>query len=396
MYHNRQVDRDYYTSFALEARILHRYSLGKRNAVLSCGVRYSDELTKRKQKGIGTNGSDFDLSASFYGVDLRFRTHNYALFAENIFYLNKKFSVTPGVRYEIINSRLSGMMNNATDAVGYSGNRHFPLFGMGLQYAVDRNTQLYGNISQAYRPYLYSTITPADRVDKIDPGLKDSKGYDIDFGYRGSYQNILQFDVNLFYLFYGNRVGLQTKLDASNNPYLFTTNIGDAVSKGVEAFAELSLSKLLGHNRSYNDLRLFNSFSYTHARYTKGIITKGGMNVDVIGNHVENTPEVMNKTGLQYKLGHFSATIQYSYTGSNYNDAINTVSSSNGVTGLVPAYHLWDLTANWQFMKTYLLSAGINNLSNEKYFNRRITMYPGPGILPADGRSFYVSLSIKI
>ena len=31
------------------------------------------------------------------------------------------------------------------------------------------STQLYGNISQAYRPYLYANVTPADRVDKIDP-----------------------------------------------------------------------------------------------------------------------------------------------------------------------------------------------------------------------------------
>lgn len=396
MYNNRQVDRDYYSSFAVEARILHTYSLGKINAVLSGGARYSDELTKRRQKGVGTNGSDFDLSASFYGVDLRFRTHNYALFAENVFYLSKKFSVTPGMRYELIKSSLSGQINNATNAVGYSGSRNFPLFGLGMQYATGKNTQLYANVSQAYRPYLYSTITPADRIDKVDPGLKDSKGYDIDFGYRGSYRNMLQFDVNLFYLFYGNRVGLQTKLDASNNPYLFTTNIGDAVSKGVEAFAELSLSKLFGRNRSYNDLRLFNSFSFTKARYTKGIITKGGVNINVAGNHVENTPELMNKTGLQYKTGPFSATIQYSYTASNYNDAMNTLSSSNGVTGIVPAYHLWDLSVGWQLMKNYLLSAGINNLLNEKYFNRRITMYPGPGILPADGRSFYVSLSIKI
>jgi Fe(3+) dicitrate transport protein len=89
------------------------------------------------------------------------------------------------VRYEIIKTDLTGVINNATDAVAYTSDRHFPLFGTGLQYQVSQHTQLYGKVSQAYRPYLYANVTPADRLDKVDPNLKDSKGYDIDLGYRG-------------------------------------------------------------------------------------------------------------------------------------------------------------------------------------------------------------------
>jgi len=396
-YNPRQVDRDYYSAFTTETRILHRYIVGKTNAVLSGGIRYSTELTRRKQKGVGTAGSDFDLSlVQPYGIDLRFTTHNYAVFAENIFQFTKRFSFTPGVRYEIINSNLTGFMNNAATPVNYKGNRYFPLFGAGLQYQVNRNTQLYGNISQAYRPYLYSSITPADRVDIIDPNLKDSKGYDIDLGYRGSYKNILQFDVNAFYLFYGNRVGLLSEKDANNNPYLLTTNIGDAVSKGVEAYMEVSLAALLNAKKKYNDVRLFNSLSYTHARYINGQTNKSGTNVSLRGNYVESVPDWMNKTGLQVQVKNFSTTLQFSYTGKSYNDALNTESSANGVTGVIPSYQLWDWSASWSFMKSYRLSAGINNLGNKSYFSRRITFYPGPGILPADGRTFYISFGIKI
>lgn len=396
-YNPRQVDRDYYDAFTTEARILHRYTVGKTHAVLSTGIRYSTELTKRKQKGVGTTGSNFDLSlVKPYGIDLRFTTHNYAVFAENIFQFTRHFSFTPGVRYEIINSNLSGLINNATTPVNYKGNRYFPLFGAGLQYQVNRSTQLYGNISQAYRPYLYSTITPADRVDIIDPNLKDSKGYDIDLGYRGSYKNIVAFDVNAFYLFYGNRAGLLAEKDANNNPYLLTTNIGDAVSKGVEAYMEVSLAALLHSNRQYNDIRIFNSLSYTHARYINGQINKSGTNVSLKGNYVESVPDWMNKTGLQVQVKNFSTTLQFSYTGKSYNDALNTVSSTNGVTGEIPSYHLWDWAASFSLNKMLRFSAGINNLSNESYFSRRITFYPGPGILPADGRTFYISFGIKI
>ena len=57
----------------LKARLLHVYKIGKINSVISGGLRYFTELTKRKQKGVGTTGSDFDLSLTNpYGIDLRF------------------------------------------------------------------------------------------------------------------------------------------------------------------------------------------------------------------------------------------------------------------------------------------------------------------------------------
>ncbi|MGN6618170.1 MAG: TonB-dependent receptor family protein [Ilyomonas sp.] len=396
-YNPRQVDRDYYSGFSTEARLLHNYSIGNTKSILAAGLRYSNELTKRRQKGVGTTGSDFDLSlAKPYGIDLRFRTINYAAFAENVFQLSNKFSFTPGVRYEVINTTLNGVINKATDEVHYKGNRNFPLFGAGIQYKVNRFSEVYGNISQAYRPYLYSNVTPADRLDVIDSNLKDSKGYDVDLGYRGHYKNIVSFDVNAFYLFYGNKIGLVSKQKENNVSYLFATNVGNAVAKGVEAYVELSLLPLLGTESKTNDISIFNSLAYDHARYTKAIINKGGVNTSIEGNYVENTPDWINKTGLSLQHKNIIARVLYSYTSESYNDAFNTIYSDNGVIGIIPSYHIWDFSFEYTFKNNYRLSGGINNFTNEKYFNRRITMYPGPGILPADERTFYVSFGIKI
>lgn len=396
-YNPRQVDRDYYSAFTTEARLLHNYHISKMKSVLATGFRYFNQTTKRKQKGVGTTESDFDLTlVKPYGIDLQFTTHNYAVFAENLFQVNKCFSITPGLRYEIINTSLKGKISNAMYNVAYAGKRNFPLFGTGLQYQVNKISQLYGNISQAYRPFLYANVTPADRLDIIDPNLKDSKGYDIDLGYRGHYKDVFNFDVNAFYLFYGNRVGLVSQQKADSSKYLFTTNIGDAVTKGVEMYVELSLLKSIIKTHTLNDIRLFNSFSYNHARYVNGIINKAGTNINLSGNHLENVPEWMNKTGLTLQHKHFTTTVQYSYTGKSFNDAFNTAASTDGLTGIIPSYHVWDWSVSWQFAKAYHVSAGINNFTDEKYFNRRITFYPGPGILPADGRTFYVSFGVKM
>ncbi len=407
-YNPRQIDRDYYTGFTTEARLLHKYEIGHLQSVLSVGVRYSTELTRRRQKGIGTIGSDFNLEitkkqspdSAEYAIDLHLNTINYAVFAENLFQVTPQFSITPGVRYEIIDSKMTGIIpNSATNLafpISYTGNRNFPLFGTGLQYQLSHFAQLYGNISQAYRPYLYSNVTPADQIGVIDPNLKDSRGYDIDLGFRGHYKNYLHFDVTSFYLYYGNRVGQLTLAKPDSSTYLYTTNIGNSLAKGIEAYIEASLWKLFVNSQSRFNVSIFNSLSYDHARYVSGQINNAGKNVSLIGNRVEGVPDWINRTGLKCEYKTITTNFQYSYVSNGFSDANNTVFNSTGSTGNVPAYHVWDWAFNWNFLMHYHFSAGINNLDNAKYFTRRINMYPGPGILPADGRTYYISFGIKL
>jgi Fe(3+) dicitrate transport protein len=42
--------------------------------------------------------------------------------------------------------------------------------------------------------------------------------------------------------------------------------------------------------------------------------------------------------------------------------------------------------------KKFELKSGVNNVFNKTYFTRRAGGYPGPGLLPGDGRTFFVSL----
>ena len=48
-----------------------------------------------------------------------------------------------------------------------------------------------------------------------------------------------------------------------------------------------------------------------------------------------------------------------------------------------------------KFSKNLNLKAGINNLGDKRYFTRRAGGYPGPGALPADGRTFFISIGAK-
>lgn len=392
----RQVDRDYYTGFTTEARFLTRYQLGGLTSTFTSGLRYFNEHTKRDQKGTGTTGADYDLMLTApYGIALNLLTHNYAAFAENIFQVTPKFTITPGARYEIIYSALNGVIDNAQHQAHFNGARHFPLFGTGLQYQLTNSTQFYGNIAQAYHPYTYANLIQANSLAVIDPNLKDSKGYSSDFGYRGNVGTLVNFDFDVYYVYYGNRVGTLTETNTSNQTYLYTTNIGNGVAKGIEAYADLSLLKMFD-SRSNRDIRIFNSFSYNHARYTSGSVVGTNNNVSLDGNWLEGTPTWINRAGLTYQDQHFTTTLNLSYVSKYYTDANNTTFNVTGLSGIVPAYHVFDWSANYSFLQRYHIFANINNLFNAKYFTRRITVLPGPGILPADGITFNVGFGFKI
>jgi Fe(3+) dicitrate transport protein len=84
-------------------------------------------------------------------------------------------------------------------------------------------------------------------------------------------------------------------------------------------------------------------------------------------------------------------------SGKIFTDANNTVApSSNGVTGLLEQYQVMDFSSEYKFLKHYNVRAGVNNLLDKNYATRRAGGYPGPGILPGEGRTFYISLGIKL
>ncbi|PLW88654.1 TonB-dependent receptor family protein [Mucilaginibacter sp.] len=395
-YNPRQVDRDHYKSFTTEARLLTNYNIGTVSSTLSTGFRYADGSTHRQQKGVGTTGTNYDLSiVKDYGIDLDLNAINYAAFAENIFRLTDKFSVTPGVRFEGIKTTINGVVNKRSTNVDYKRDRTFPLFGTGMQYQVNNATQLYGNFSQAYRPYIYAAVTPADQLTLVDPNMKDSKGYNADLGYRGKIGQVFTFDVNGFFVRYNDRAGTLTVQDAGGTNHLYLTTVGNAEAKGVEAYTELSLIRGFDSQAS-SDLRLFNTLAYTHGRYISGSINNNGTNASLVGQKLEGTPDWTNRTGLTYINGHITSTVLFSYVGKQFSDANNTVFNPTGASGIVPAYKLVDLAFNYRFLKNYHVNFNVNNLTDQKYFTRRINMYPGPGILPGDGISFNIGFGVKI
>lgn len=411
-YANRRVDRDFYENYGLENRNIYKYKLGKTNNNLAFGVRLYKANTQRVQDGRGTTGSDFNLSIDGrFARDINFTTENVAVFAENQVKITEKFSVTPGVRYEYIKNTGEGRfgISNGNDVAfpDKTISRSQPLFGLGMEYKFT-TTNIYANITQAYRPVLFSDLTPPAVTDVIDPNLKDASGFNADLGFRGTYKNYLNFDFSLFYLSYNNRIGGIRQFvnnDPTQGTFIYRTNLGETVNKGIEGFFNLNFTKLFEIDKPYGNLDLFASVSFIDSRYTDFRIfnTSGtAPNVTITetnldGNRVENAPRYIHNFGLSWSNNNFSSTLQYRMSGKIFTDANNTTTpSANGVTGLLDDYRVFDLSTEYRFLKNYNIRAGINNLLNEDYATRRAGGYPGPGILPGEGRTFYISVGAKL
>lgn len=380
----REVGRQFFYNSTTELRFAQNYKLGNQESTLAGGVRYSYASFKRQGGGEGTTNSDFDLSITGeYEYDFDFTTTNIAPFIENIFRIGNKFTITPGFRFEYLNSTVKGYKK--TQETNESRKRYFPLAGIGVEFKPTANTNIYGNISQAYRPIDYSQLQPFGVTSRIDPNLKDAYGFNSDFGYRGIVKNYLNFDIGGFYMAYNNRIGVVLQTDPNTgDEYTLRTNVANSVHKGIESYLELNIPKAINQNAKFG-LSIFNSLAYVDAKYTTG---------EYKGNRVEAAAKIINRSGLIFSIKNFTSTFQVNYVGDAYGDASNVKTSEDPAAGYIPAYTVLDFSTTYK-IKNYSLKAGVNNLTDKSYFTRRADEYPGPGIIPSVGRNFYFGVSAR-
>ena len=385
----REVERETFANTVLETRLRVDQSPFGIRQTLAAGLRLGTGDMRRFAGGPGSTGSDFDMTlyGGTWARALRFKTTNAAAFVEDLIHVSGRLTVTPGFRLEYVSSSAAGY----TDVTANFAPRTFvfPLLGVGAEYAVSQSTALYANVSEAYRPVLYASLTPYGSIARVDPGLRTARGYNTDLGWRGTAAGAFKFDVNVFYLSYRDRIGTRTVTD-SGRSVSETSNIGTSVHTGMEAYIEVDPFALVapGALTSIGAIDLFTSFAYVDARYVTGAFS---------GNRVEQAPGIVQRTGITWARGPIATTVQGSYTSGSFGDANNSVRSNagDGAAGFVPAYTVvdWSLRARlpWRLVAT----AGVNNVLGAKYFTKRTDEYPGPGILPGIGRSVYLGVAAR-
>lgn len=401
---NRTMIDGTYRNMGNETRLLHHYHTGKKNHTIVTGFRlYHGTTTARQGDANNGSGADFTFNSpdNLENSDFKFPNTNIAWFAENIFRLSQRLSITPGIRYEYIHTSSDGyyrfllrdlagnivvdQRNTDTRALG----RSFLIGGLGVSYKINTQHEVYANFSQNYRAVNFSDLRITNPNMRVDSNMKDERGFSADIGIRGSRDNWFNYDVSFFMLSYQDRIGLLLKADQPPLflDYRYRTNIADALTTGIESFAEVNVLKLI-RAQAKHSLLVFANAAVIRSLYMNS------NDKSVNNKQVELVPPVTLRTGTTLRLKHFQATIQYSYTAQQYSDATNAIRSSSAVNGIIPAYSVADVSVKYTY-KRYTAEAGCNNLFHAMYFTRRADGYPGPGIIPADGRSYYFTLAAR-
>jgi Fe(3+) dicitrate transport protein len=404
-YAERDLIRGDFSNWGTEARFLKRYSIRKTNSVLLAGARYYEGFNHSVQ-GLGSKekNADFNFIQDQYAIqnDFRFPNKNVALFAENIIYISDKLSLTPGIRFENIRTTAKGyyweiakdLAGNIIDADLNEEDRHSGrnifLAGLGVSYKIHDRAELYGNVSQNYRSITFNDMRIVNESSRIDPNLQDETGYSIDLGIRSDGTNNYTYDVSMFVMNYNNRIGELLTPNEKNVPIKYRTNVGQAIIAGIEAYAESDLMKTFQPSVKNWSSVLFVNTAIIKSEYARSDLG------NIEGNEVEFVPAVNLKTGLRVGYKKLKASFQLTYLSDQFSDARNDLEGGpTAVTGVIPAYSVMDVSLSYEFNK-FRIEGSINNVADQMYFTRRATGYPGPGILPADGRAFYLTLQAKL
>lgn len=395
------IDNDF-RNWGGEVRLLKELNWAAQKHTLLVGGRYFDGYTSALQGDAdASNAPNFEYlnPMDLEGSNFDFDNLNAAAFAEYIYRVSERFSITPGLRFEYIQTGAAGYYKqrvfdfagnviadtNYTDANKRA--RRLLLMGIGFSWKGKKSSEFYANFSQNYRAINFNDLRVNNPNLIVDPKIGDEHGFTLDAGTRGNWRNRINYDISLFHILYRDRIGqvLRADLPPLYLDYRYRSNIADARLMGLELYLEADVLNLHKSLRGKHSLYTFVNGALIHTRYFNAV--EKGIN----GNLVEQAPPLNVRWGLNYRYQQFSLAFQMTHVSEHFTDASNARRVTGAVSGIIPAYQIADLSASWK-AKRYGLELSCNNLFNAMYFTRRAEAYPGPGIIPSDGRGFYATL----
>jgi Fe(3+) dicitrate transport protein len=355
-------------------------------------------------QGLGTAGEDADFSFltpdEVDGSTYRLPNKQVASFAQAIVAVGERLSLTPGLRLEWIESEAEGVYreviyNGAGGIVEDSlfssyerRSRGVLLPGIGFSWLAGDGVEVYGNAVANYRAINFSDIQLSNLGVVIDPEIKDERGYNMDLGFRKK-SNILSLDVGIFGLWYRDKIGLITTTVPDpvliERPVLLRTNLSNARTVGVEA--AISKNWMLSGDET-NNVTIQLTGSYMQSEYLEG-------GLDAIqGKQVEFVPQWTSRLAATWNARQWHVQVHFDGTASQFTEATNAIRTPNALYGEIPSRFTLDLAVGRSLGNRGLhLGLKLNNATNTMYFTRRALAYPGPGILPADGRNVRLAIS---
>ncbi|MCT6700383.1 TonB-dependent receptor family protein [Rheinheimera sp. 4Y26] len=333
----------------IESRLSVEHQLAGLNSSSEFGLRLMSEESD-DQRIAATRAAD---RSGTLAAHLQDSADSVAAYAQSRIQLTEQLAMTPGVRIESYEQKRLNLLQNNNEAKTTNTE---VLPGVGFTYSLDNN-QLYGG--------LYRAFSPAANNVALD-GLKDQqldgeRSVNYEMGIRGTTDKT-RYDVAAFMMDFSNQV-----VTGNSDPNLSRSNAGETRHYGME-FS-------LGYSLATNLMLDSNLTWVPESEFRTG---------STAGNRIPYAPKVIANLGLSYDLSQWNFALNLHHRGEQFGDPSNRIdipaNAASGIWGgLLPAYTVLDLLAQYDVSSQFNLFASVKNLADKRYITGlREGIYVGP------------------
>lgn len=361
--------REYWVR-GVEPHYSQSFTLGETAHEVGVGYRYVSESSHELRYTSLASSGKLPTSNSPYDRDTQSGTQAHAWYIDDRIDVGN-WTLTPGMRYERIQSYQNNFIKGKRQEIGYSA----PLPAFNLLYHLNDAWNLYVNTEGSFGTVQYSQIGKAVGSGSVEP----EKARTWELGTRFDNQ-VLQAEAGLFLINFSNQYDANQVTDS-------VTARGKTRHTGLETKLRYDLGDL---SPSLENFSVTTSYAYVNAV----IREQGGYH----GNQVPFSPKHKGTMGMDYRTGSWTLNLNGEYQSAQLANNANTVEeSADGRTGRIPGFMLWGARANYDFGPQYAnlnLAIGVKNIFDHEYFTRAYDDN-NKGIYVGQPRSVYLQGSLK-
>jgi len=283
-------------------------------------------------------------------------------------------TVTPGLRIEHVKYQRTNRLlpvNGKTELT-----QMVP--GLGISYNTGDKLTLFAGVHRGFAP-----PRTEDVINNTTGGtivLDSELSWNYEAGIRSRPHAALQLEATLFRMDYENQIVPASLAGGIGSTF---TNGGQTLHQGLEFLAALDTATLL--RRRYN-IYLRTAYTFLPAAEFRGLrfsSVPGFSTTSVTGNRLPYAPKQLLNASIGYAHSSGIDTfLEAVYVGSQFSEDLNRIDpiNTNGQTGLIPSYTIWNATANYRIerLRTTLFVTA-KNLFNHFYIaDRARGLLPGP------------------
>lgn len=352
---------------------------GKRNEA-DFGFRAHFEDQERRQK----NG---DRPTSRDGIlveNNERRNQAYSGFAQNRFIVGN-WAITPGVRLEHIKFERTNRLLNVSGKTSLT--QVVP--GFGVAYSRGGKLTAFAGVHRGFAPPRTEDVinnTTGGSLD-LDPEL--SWNYEV--GVRSRLRPGLGLEATFFRLDYLNQIVPASLAGGIGSAF---TNGGKTLHQGLELSGQFDGASVFYWRHNIYLRGAYTFLPIAEFRGERFSSVPGFSATPVTGNRLPYAPEHLLNASIGYSNPSGVDTfLEAAYSGRQFGEDLNLLNpiGSNGQTGPIPSYTIWNATANYDVERlhtTFFVTA--KNLFNRLYIADRAR-----GLLPGPPRSVQVGIKFK-